>query len=337
MATNTIFQKLHHIATLKQLLNLSGKNCILPFYHTVSSNKLPHIHNLYQYRSIEQFKEDIKFLCTNFTPVTVDELYEITLQNKKPKKPVFHLTFDDGLREIYTHVAPILTEAKVPATIFLNSAFVDNKTLFFRYKVSLIIDKINHSEKRQSLRKVAELLQSKSIQKTILIQILLSLNYYQVETIDAVAHLLSIDYDTFLKEQLPYLTTNQITELKNSGFTFGAHSIDHPLFSDITEKEQKRQVTTCFEALDNIIETDQHYFAFPFSDNGVSTDYLNWLHKQQGCRLSFGTAGVKDDTSLFNLQRIPMEKWNQSAKSIVKTELVAYLLKKLLGKNRISR
>ena len=311
--------------------------CLLPFYHTVSSNKLPHIQNLYQPRSIELFKKDITFFCKNFSPVSIDDLYDISSSKKKPKSPVFHLTFDDGLSEVYHTIAPLLLEAKIPTTIFLNSAFIDNKALFYRYKVSLIITELKKTDNRPLLDNVARTLHTSNSQVHILIQTLLNLNYHHTAIINDIAAILNIDFDAFLKEQQPYLTKIQITELENSGFKFGAHSQDHPMFKAIPIAEQKRQVTSCFTDLATISDMSNRYFAFPFSDVGVSEAFFNWLHREQKCRLSFGTAGIKDDTTPFNLQRIAMEGSNQSAEAIIKTELLAYNLKTLIGKNNIVR
>jgi hypothetical protein len=69
------------------------------------------------------------------------------------KKPLLHLSFDDGLSACYDTIAPILLRKGVPATFFLNPAFIDNKALMFRYKISLclnaldtVIDKLGKEE-----------------------------------------------------------------------------------------------------------------------------------------------------------------------------------------------
>jgi hypothetical protein len=46
---------------------------------------------------------------------------------------------------------PILRRKGVPATVFVNSDFVDNQDLFFRFKAALIIDK-NKSIKFEILK-----------------------------------------------------------------------------------------------------------------------------------------------------------------------------------------
>ena len=79
-------------------------------------------------------------MLQNFEPLSLQELYEIMLGKRELHTPAFHLTFDDGLREVFDIAAPILKQKGIPATIFLNSGFVDNRSLFFRYKVSVLLE-----------------------------------------------------------------------------------------------------------------------------------------------------------------------------------------------------
>lgn len=112
---------------------MTGRYVICPFYHAVSDTPLAHIAPLYRHRTAEEFKADMAWLCTHFTPI---HWYEIDAY-ERAQKPAFCLTFDDGLKEFYTLVAPVLELMKVPCVCFLNSAFVDNKDLMFRYKEAL--------------------------------------------------------------------------------------------------------------------------------------------------------------------------------------------------------
>ena len=50
------------------------------------------------------------------------------------------------------------------------------------------------------------------------------------------------DFNEFLKQQQPYLTTQQILQLKNQGFSIGAHSFSHPEFWKISEEEQLDEI-----------------------------------------------------------------------------------------------
>ena len=119
--------------TLPILQRVARRFVICPYYHVVSDRPLPHITPLYRHRTIQEFQADLDWLLKYYEPIHWSEIdrYE------KEQKPAFCLTFDDGLKEFYTIVAPILEEKGVPCVCFLNSAFVDNKDLMFRYKEAL--------------------------------------------------------------------------------------------------------------------------------------------------------------------------------------------------------
>ena len=114
--------------------------CFLPFYHAVSDEKLPHVLN-YPYRNILQFEKELDFFLKYFQPVLLEEL----ISGKCSGEKGFHLSFDDGLRECAEVIAPVLLKKGIPATFFLNSAFVDNKALFHKYKASLVLNRLRES------------------------------------------------------------------------------------------------------------------------------------------------------------------------------------------------
>ena len=57
-------------------------------------------------------------------------------------KNSFMITFDDGFRELYDIVAPILQEKKLTATIFLTRNYLDNAELGYDNKKSLILEQL---------------------------------------------------------------------------------------------------------------------------------------------------------------------------------------------------
>jgi len=133
-----------NLINLQQII--TRKKIIVPFYHTVAEQPLPHIKHLYRMKTVEEFQKDLDFLLKYFEPIDIETLYHLHIHKTVPKKPVFHLTFDDGMKEMYDIVAPILIKKGVPATFFVNSAFVDNKVLFYRHKESLECENISIDE-----------------------------------------------------------------------------------------------------------------------------------------------------------------------------------------------
>lgn len=316
-----------------QLIRLTGQKILLPFYHTVADKPLPHISSLYALRNLSLFEQDLDFFCRYYEPISVTSLYEIINNNILPEKPVFHLTFDDGLSEIYTTIAPVLEKRNIPATFFVNTDFIDNRNLFYRYKVSLIIEKILQDKQQHS---IAQTLLNVS-QPNDVFSALLQLKFQDLALIDTIAEAIAVDFTDYLTQNQPYLTSPQIYDLIKRGFVIGSHSASHPLFKNITLAAQKQQLIYSFQYLEKQFGITEKYFAFPFTDDGVSAEFITWLHEGQNCKLSFGTAGLKHDFTKNHIQRIGIEGSLNSAETIVNSEYLYYALKSVFRKNVISR
>lgn len=292
--------------------------CFLPFYHVVSDKKLSHILN-YPYRNVAQFERELDFFLEYFTPISLAELKNGECYGKK----VFHLSFDDGLRECSEIVAPILLKRGIPATFFVNTAFVDNRELFHKYKASLILSSLREKPDEKTKTFLAKYgLSTENILKA---------EISQVEILNEAATLLGIDFTEFLNRQKPYKTFEQIKSLANDGFTIGAHSHNHPEFWKISEKEQIDEIKNSMNQLENWIKPSIKAFSFPFTDDGVPVSVLETIKNEQICDITFGTAGVKNDFFDFHFQRYPVEQPGDFIRNL-KGEFIYYKLRQCVGK-----
>jgi len=304
----TAFSKQHilpflsSLIGLKRLINSTKQHVINVFYHTVSDEYLPHISPLYKFKNTKEFEQDIDFLLKHFQPISVDDVL-LHIQNKQRiEKPAFHLSFDDGLREIYDVVMPILHRKGVPATIFVNSDFVDNKDLFFRYKAALIADK------------------KKSMKSEIL-----KIKYPERQLLDNLAPTLNINFRDFLQQQQPYLTTEQLKILQKNGFTIGAHSEDHPNYNLISEKEQIEQTINSCAFVRQNFAMERSFFAFPFSADGVDERFFEAIHNNVD--ITFDISGINTAHNGKLISRINMETYGKNAQQCIYRAYMTKFLK----------
>ncbi len=129
-----------HPMNLDRLITWSGQDSFFPFYHTVSPEALPHISHLYRLVKTAAFENDLDELLLRFEPVSLGDYLENRGVKKGKRRMV--LTFDDGLKECYDIIAPMLIKKGIPATFFLNNRFIDNRGLFYRYKASLLVHQV---------------------------------------------------------------------------------------------------------------------------------------------------------------------------------------------------
>lgn len=272
---------------LKRLIKISKQQLLLPFYHLVSDNEPEYVKGLYKSKTIQQFKNDLELFLKYYEPITLEDVILFNKGELKLLKPSFHLTFDDGLSNFYHVIAPILSKKNIPATVFVNTAFVDNKDLFYRYKEVL-------KDRNSTFNK-----------------------------------------PDFLKTEKPYLSVTQIKELQKQGFTFGAHSVNHPKYSTISLEKQLEQTIDSVEWVSKNLQEKHKVFSFPFYDIGVSKDFFKTIKGK--INLSFGTSALNLDEISFNLQRIDMEKSGKNPLFFLVKKHFVFLIKKAMNKHIIYR
>ena len=319
---------------------LTGQKIILPFYHAVSDYPLPHLRHLYTIRTSKQFIDDLDFFLKHYRPVSHSELHSFVLGHDKPGKPLMVLSFDDGLREVNEVIAPILIKKGIPACIYINSAFTGNQALFFKYKASLIIDRLKSLGHPSSLYEIINSRMGTSIRsKSAMIKKILGINYQEQAILDSIAELLEIDFNAFLKIRKPYLTVDQLKELQSKGFEIGSHSVDHPLYSGLSLDEQLMQTRNSIKWIIETFNTGYRFFSFPFIDDGVKAEFFNAIFREDPLKvnMSFGSSGLKREQFSFHMQRIPMEKSRLGAFYYIKGEYAYYILKSLAGRGVVKR
>lgn len=316
---------------LKQFVKISGQNLVVPLYHTLSTHDpIDFINPIYTPRTVEKFSDDLDFFLANFKPVTLKDIISKIKSKSFFKEPSFHITFDDGLSAFYKIARPILKEKNITATIFLNNDFIDNKDLFYRYKVALICSALS---KDKSKLNSLENENFNSIKSSI--DYLKNLKFVDTKKINAIGAKLEIYFEAFLEKEKPYVSSIEINEMITEGFTFGGHSFEHPNFETLSLEQQIVNVVDSTKDIQKKFNLDYTAFAFPFTDHGVSSKLFELIDGK--IDVSFGTAGLKKRDYGFHLQRLPMEKTALSAESLLQSEYLYYFLKMPFGKNKIRR
>lgn len=275
----------------------------LPFYHIVTDHH-PYYISSYEVRNEKTFEKELDYLLKHFEPIDIEDL----LCSKK--KNAMHLTFDDGLAECSTVIAPILKRKGIPATFFVSPDFIDNQALFHRFKRAILESKgiIQRGGKRYF--------------------------YTEAHELDQLAAMHKINFT----ECKPYLSSSQLEQLNTDGFNIGAHSLNHPEMWLMNEDEQLEQITLSMKWVIDRYDPKIKAFSFPFTDDGIKLSLFNKLNKTGLVDVSFGTAGLKYDIAPKHFQRVPVEHVSKrSIKKTVHFEYFYYFVRSLVNKNEVNR
>lgn len=321
-----LFNAINSSRSLPALIKRSGVKIIFPFYHNISDEDVIHIKHLYPSKNISSFINDLDFFLKYYRPLSINDFLE---KKYDATQNYFVLSFDDGLRKMFDVVRPILNKKGIPAVFFLNSAFVDNNDLFFRYKVSIIIENLRDENTKSVVNK--KLKNDTSDIKKLSKQ-LLSLTYADQNIINEIGEESQIDFERYLKKVAPYMTCSEINQMVAEGYKFGGHSHDHPLYRKISPEEQFEQTKKSVEFVVDNFPGQKKYFAFPFTAEGVDSITADRIKTELNVDLIFGTGGLKHPDTSKIFERIPMENENLNAEQIIKNEYSWFLLKRLIGR-----
>jgi peptidoglycan/xylan/chitin deacetylase (PgdA/CDA1 family) len=319
-------------ASTARYIKKAGIGAFFPFYHAVSDRELPHLKHLYALRTAEQFEHDLDFMLKYFQPVKMSEYLGGKMLVDPNRSPMV-LSFDDGLLQCYETVIPILIRKGVPATFFVNNAFIDNRSMFFRFKVSLLVEHLKEATDAQKKR-AAHLLhcEVREIRSR-----LFGVSYVEREITDQVAGAWGYSFSEYMRKDPVYLTSMHIRKMIGEGFEFGSHGIDHPLFALLKRKTTIDHIRASVEDLKKRYSLDYRYFAFPFTDSGVQDGTIEYLFRHKIIDAGFGTAGLKDDKWPRYFQRVPMEMLDKDARTTLRGEINRRRLRKLAGNNTTKR
>ena len=314
-------------------MRMSGQNLFMPFYHTIADHDLQHIKHLYKVRSSKLFEQDLDVLLKHFEPIDLFQLIDAIQNGKKLPKRAFFLSFDDGLKECATIIAPILERKGIPATFFINSEYLEQpKALMFRYKASLLMDflaKKSSDNYQHILQKHLQQSQGNTLSQV---------RHDEDHLLNTIAEAFHFSFDDYIAKYPVYMDHREIRTLIKKGFTIGSHSVNHPHYFRISADDQILQTVAAQMYLDQEFGLDYKVFAFPFTDFDVSKHVIQQLLEQHAFDLIFGGAGLKHDTFNQHLQRFPIETEKATKmQDLIRGEYAYYCLKSFLGKNKIHR
>lgn len=333
-----LLKNLLYSASSEKMLNFFTDQTIFTYYHTVNNEKLNYLDNLFSFKNEKHFKNDIELLLNNYQPLNPDFFLKDFKYNQIPKNH-FLLTFDDGLSQIFDVIAPILYEKKISAIFFVNPHYIDNKNFFVRHVISVLIDIIlNNKYDKEIIQEINYLLSlKKSSSKSLLINDLKKINFDSENILLRITELLKVDINTELKKKKPFISKNQIKEMIDMGFYFGGHTMTHPRLNTINYNDQKKEIFDSINWLKLNFKINYSFFAFPYTDRGISKKLIKSIFKYDNSSIVFGNSGLKKDFDERIIQRFSLEKPNQNTSKLIVSENLYKFCNKLIGNYNITR
>ena len=279
-------------------------------YHYVrdlKNSRYPNIKGL----DIEKFKKQIKFFKENYNFVKIEDLIEYYKNPKEkelPEKAIL-LTFDDGYKDHYTYVLPILLENNIQGSFYIPTKCFQDKKVLDVNKIHFILESCIGEEER-ILKEIEEYLEKNKDSR-----ISLSYNdYFKEYAVDSrfdkkevifIKRMLQVvlpeDYrkklvdilfkkyvctigDKIISERAfweeLYLTPEQIQMMEKVGMHIGFHSHDHVWLNSLSKEEQEFQIKSSIDYFKEIgIKTEKMTLSYPYG--GYNEESVELIKKYE--------------------------------------------------------
>ena len=121
------------------------------------------------------------------------------------------------------------------------------------------------------------------------------------------------------------------------GFYFGGHTMTHPRLNTINYNDQKKEIIDSINWLKLNFKINYSFFAFPYTDRGISKKLIKSIFKYDNSSIVFGNSGLKKDFDERIIQRFSLEKPNQNTSKLIVSENLYKFCNKLIGNYNITR
>lgn len=191
---------------------------------------------------------------------------------KKDKRPLLALTFDDGYEDNYTHAFPLARELQLPMTIFLITGHMESGKSFWwsnrlirHARVGQVVfeERSYNLARQEECKALAQAIDARYEQCTPPLE--------RAKFQASLYTLLDVPSTVVLKEEpVSLLTWEQVREMEESGWvSFGGHTMHHPDLGSLVDHEEiEREVGECRKVLEERLGHVVRSFAYPFGSTG---------------------------------------------------------------------
>lgn len=286
---------------------------------------------------LDDFNKQIEYLVNNFHIISFNELYDVIWENKNLEENLLIITFDDGYKDFYNNVIPILNKHDVKATLFLTSHFASNITLGWWEKIAYMIKTTEKEYIDLPNINMRFNTESNSLDHNV-IKIVDKIKYYDGDkkkyVIDEVEKQSEVYVDESELSKTLYLNWGELKKLKKYKVEFGSHSLTHSILTKLNDEQLKSELIDSKKIIEEKLDVNVNTFCYP---NGRSRDYnddIIRMLKESGylssVTLQFGSNPlIKNNFDIYSLKRItPIN--NQYLKKQLNATQLSFLLNRFI-------
>jgi peptidoglycan/xylan/chitin deacetylase (PgdA/CDA1 family) len=279
------------------------KKLTIVTYHFVRNRNCNKIFRNLKYLHVNKFKKQIFFFKKNYNFIDPNflDLYQ-SGKKKIPNKPIL-LTFDDGYKDHFKYVFPILKKNGIKAIFFPITSTINTSKIIQANIIQLLLSVISIDKIYKELNQLIDYWSLRLKIKINLSQLIIKLNknknknrnfdkgkviifkrllqtYLPLKLRNKILDILYSKYIKLNKKKLNkilYMSLTDLKILKKNNMVIGSHTHNHERFSFLDRDKKKYEIkkSIIFLKLNKLLDSRKYYFCYPYGDfDYTSKKYL---------------------------------------------------------------
>ncbi len=260
---------------------------------------------------IDDFEKEIKFLKNNFDVLPLEEVVNHLKSGKKFSRPTVAITVDDGFKDNYELLLPVLQKYNATATIFLTTGVIGTEQRLWVNRLETMFLNTVRNEIRLNgiFRGIKFDISSIEKRREVYLTVVGRLKNIPTAERDEYLKIIESRLGVPVYDSPNMLNWDQVREMRKAGIYFGAHTVNHPILTNVSLEEGKKEILDSKLKIEQELGQPVRHFAFP---NGRERDFNEDLRKyckeigfESVSSCTYGYNDSKDD--VYSLKRIGSE------------------------------
>jgi peptidoglycan/xylan/chitin deacetylase (PgdA/CDA1 family) len=303
------------------------QSCKTVMYHYVrpiNDSIFPKIKGL----ELEDFKKQINFLVKNYSFLNINQILKKIYENKDIPTNSIILTFDDGFKDHYDYVFPVLKKLKIQGVFFPPGEPIDKKIVLDVHKihhilancnnhkelVEIILKNIKEAKKKFDLENPSDYYKRLAISNRFddgdIIFIKRILQKELPEKLrNEITDELFLKYVTGDEKEFSsklYLSHEEIKEMVENGMEFGSHGYSHYWLSNLNESKLDIELKKSEDFLRKFSKNSENWtFCYPYGDYNQKV-----ISKIKNIGFKAGFTTKFSDTELIKEKRFELNRFD---------------------------